>query len=128
MTIGKGTHRVITLDMLSSISAALTRSKNEPNTLAYIRDLIAEDGFVLNDQQANTTSRDVTKEEHEMLTAATLRSSIVIAKGRLVDPKPAIQTFPISQDSRTLTQVTCLMSINPTPAQEQELKNFMITK
>lgn len=114
MTIGKGTHRVITLDMLSSISAALTSSKNAPNTLTYIRELIAEDGFVLNDQQANTTSRDVTKEEHEMLMAATLRSSTVIAKGRLVDPKPTVQTFPISQDSKTMLQVAYIMALNPT--------------
>lgn len=53
-------------------------------------------------EKSKPTSRNVTKEEHDLMMAATLRSSIVIAKGRLVDPKSTIQTFPKSQDSKTM--------------------------
>lgn len=83
-------------------------------------------------EKAKPVSRNVTKEEHDLLMAATLRSSTVIAKGKFVISNESYlwpkQSFPISQDSRTIAQVATIMSINPTAEQEKELKDFSDTK
>lgn len=45
MTIGNGTHRTISLDLLGTIAGALSAAGNAPATLRQVRELTSSDGF-----------------------------------------------------------------------------------